>query len=133
MIIKVKPDKQKATALMQMAKITLERLNELDKEKYHTNTLIDYYEVIRKIMEALVSLEGSKTKGEGAHQVLIDYICKQYHLGEFTRQFLQEIRDYRNKISYEGFIIKEDYVKKNSKRIQEIINKLMDIIKENIN
>ena len=130
MMLKVQPDKQKATALVEMAKTTLERLNKLDKEKYPTNTLSDYYDIIRKIMEALTSLEGTKIKGEGAHKELIDYTCRKYGLGEAIRQFLQELRDYRNRISYEGFVIKPSYIENNSEKLEEIITKLKNMFKE---
>ena len=124
MLLKIQPDKQKAKALMEMARITLERLNKSDKETYPTNTLNAYYDIIHKMMEALTSLEGVKIKGEGAHQELIEYVCKQHGLGEAIRQFLQELRDYRNRISYEGFMIKPEFIKNNSNKIESIITKL---------
>jgi len=127
-MFRVKPDKQKAIALMKMVEITLNRLNESNKEKYPTNTLTDYYDILHKIMEALTSLEGLKFKGEGAHRRLIDYVCHKYRLGEGVRNIIQELRDYRNRVNYEGFMIKEDYVKRNSEKIEKIIEKLKGII-----
>lgn len=46
MITRVKPDSQKAESLKKMAEITLERLNKTDMEKYPSNTLEDYYDII---------------------------------------------------------------------------------------
>jgi hypothetical protein len=77
MITKIKPDKQKSESLVKMAKITLERLNNTDMNKYPSNTLLDYYDVIHKLIEALTLREGIKVKGEGAHQELIEYIAKE--------------------------------------------------------
>ena len=77
MKIEIKTDKQKAESLKKMAEITLRRLEEIDKEKYPSNTLTDYYDVIHKLMEAITVAEGVKIKGEGAHQQLIDYIAKE--------------------------------------------------------
>lgn len=128
MLIKIKPDEQKAKSLINTAKITLERLKETNKEKYPSNTLTDYYDIIRKLMEALTSLEGIKFKGDGAHSEIIDHICNKYNLGESNRQFIQEMRTYRNRISYEGFNVKENYIKINSQKIEEIINKLLKLI-----
>lgn len=132
MIIKIQPDKQKARSLKEMAKTTLERLKETRVEKYPTNTLTDCYDVIRKLMEALTSIEGVKIKGEGAHQEIIDYICEQYNLGEAIRQFIQELRDYRNRISYEGFMIKQSYIEKNYQKIEQIISRLFDLVNKNL-
>lgn len=125
MIIKIQPDKQKSKALVEMARITLQRLNEMDIYKYPTNSLTDYYDIIHKLMESLVLLEGVKIKGDGAHQELIDYVCKNYNLGESIRIFLQEIRNYRNRVSYEGFMINRDYIELNLEKIKEIIKILM--------
>ncbi|MBI2208078.1 hypothetical protein HYU50_01130 [Candidatus Woesearchaeota archaeon] len=129
MIIKVTADKEKAESLMKMADITLERLRETDIMKYPSNTLIDYYDAIHKLMEALAVKEGVKIKGEGAHQELIDYIAKKHGLAEQARQFLQQMRDYRNRISYEGFMINKNYIKLNQDKINEIIGLLCKKLK----
>ena len=104
-----------------MAKITLERLNNTDMNKYPSNTLLDYYDIIHKLMESTSLKEGIKFKGEGAHQELIDYITKQKKMSEQIRQFLQQMRDYRNRISYEGFMIQSNYIDLNLEMIQKII------------
>jgi uncharacterized protein (UPF0332 family) len=126
MITKIRSDKQKSKSLRKMAEITLERLKETDTEKYPTNTLTDYYDVIHKLMEALGLVNGIKAKGEGAHQELIDYISKQYNFDEEIRQFLQQMRNYRNRISYEGFMIHKNYITLNQEKIKNIIRKLFD-------
>jgi hypothetical protein len=92
MMIKIKQDNQKSNALISMAKITLERLNKTDIYLYPSNTLTDYYDIIHKLMDSLGITNGIKFKGEGAHQELIDYICKTYKLGESNRIFLQQMR-----------------------------------------
>jgi uncharacterized coiled-coil DUF342 family protein len=126
-IIKTSIDKQKAKALVKMAEITLERLKTTDKEKYPSNTLTDYYDAIHKLMEAIALLDGIKAKGEGAHQELIDYVAKKEKLDEQSRQLAQQMREYRNQISYEGFNINKNYLEGNEKKIQELILKLKKI------
>ena len=130
MIRKIKPDREKALCLANTAKVTFQRLNELDKIKYPGNSLIDYYDIIHGFMEALAALGGIKTRGEGAHQELIDYVCKTYKFNESDRIFLQELRDYRNRISYEGFSVTIDYIKLNSTKIEEIIKMLIKLGEE---
>ena len=126
MIIKIRLDKQKSNSLRKMAEITLERLNKTDIKKYPANALTDYYDVIHKLMEALGLINGIKAKGEGAHQELINYISKQYNFDEQTRQFLQQMRNYRNRISYEGFMIHKNYFALNQEKIKKIIKKLFN-------
>lgn len=124
MITKIRADEQKSKSLRKMARITLERLGSTDMERYPTNTLNDYYDVIHKLMEAIALLKGVKIKGEGAHHELIEYVTKQYNLDEQTRQFLQQMREYRNRIAYEGFMISKNYIRINRKKINAIIKKL---------
>nr|MBI4156174.1 hypothetical protein [Candidatus Woesearchaeota archaeon] len=126
MIIKIRVDKYKSESLRKMAEITLDRLNRTDMEKYPSNTLLDYYDAIHKLMEALALSEGVKIKGEGAHQELIDYVAEKYGFNEKIRSFLQQMRDYRNKISYEGFMINKNYIALNRKLILEVIDKLFE-------
>ena len=129
MIIKIKPDKEKSESLKKMAEITLERLNKTNIEEYPSNTLSDYYDVIHKLMESLTIKEGIKTKGEGAHQELIEYLFKQNIINEQTRQFFQQMREYRNRISYEGFMINKNYIHLNKERIQDIIKNFLELLK----
>ncbi|MHA1344274.1 MAG: hypothetical protein ACTSQG_09820 [Promethearchaeota archaeon] len=128
MIIKIKPDKQKSEALKKMARITLERLNKTDIKKYPSNTLLDYYDIIHKLMESLTLKQGIKTKGEGAHQELIEYLFRKNIINEQTRQFLQQMREYRNRISYEGFMIHENYINLNRNKIQNIIKNFFNLL-----
>src|SRR3989338_9045329 len=129
MIAHINPDNQKSEALKKMAGITLERLGETDREKYPSNTLLDYYDAIHKLMEALTIKKGIKVKGEGAHQELIEYIAKQGNVDEQTRQFLQQMREYRNRISYEGFVVHRNYIHLNKEKIQSIIDCLLGELK----
>ena len=129
MIVKGKPDQQKCESLKRMAEITLERLGNTDMGKYPSNTLLDYYDTAHKLMEALILKEGIKIKGEGAHQELIDYAAKQRKIDEQMRQFLQQMRDYRNRISYEGFMIHKNYIDLNKGLIRRIIKRLFDQLK----
>lgn len=124
MILKGQSDPQKAEALKKMAEITLQRLKEIETLKYPSNTLVDYYDTVHKLLEAITLQQGIKIKGEGAHQELIDYVAKNYFLDEQTRLFLQQMRDYRNRISYEGFMIPKNYILLNEKKIKEIIKRL---------
>ncbi|MDP7115946.1 MAG: hypothetical protein QF915_02715 [Candidatus Woesearchaeota archaeon] len=124
MISNIQPDKQKSEALKIMADITLERLRNTNMEKYPSNTLIDYYDAIHQLMESLTLKDGIKVKGEGAHKELIDYVAKEYNLTDQIKKFLQEMRQYRNRISYEGFMINKNYISNQKEFIMEIVETL---------
>jgi hypothetical protein len=84
-------------------------------------------------MEALNALDGVKIKGEGAHFQIIDYVCDKYKLHISTKQFIQDLRDYRNRISYEGFSVKESFIESNASKIEKIISLLLKLINEEQN
>lgn len=128
MILNIQPDFEKAKALFKMSLITIERLDMTKKEEYPTNTLIDYYDSIHKLLESLCFCEGIKIKGEGAHYELIEHISKKYRLEEKQRIFLQQMREYRNRISYEGFSVNKNYIEQNEPTIKNIIDKLTALL-----
>lgn len=132
MKVAIKPDPAKAKSLKEISVITLARLKDTDIEKYPSNTLKDYYDIIRGLMEALLYLKGIKMKGEYAHYEVIEYACKEYGLGESSRRFLQDMRDYRNRISYEGFNVQKSYILLNLGRINTIIQTLLNLIEERL-
>ncbi len=124
----IKPDMAKAKSLRESSIITLSRLKDTDMEKYPSNTLKDYYDAIKGLLEALLYIEGVKMKGESSHYETIEYACEKYNFGEGIRVFLQEMRDYRNRFSYEGFSVQESYIRLNKKRIDDIVQKLIKLV-----
>ncbi|HLC84291.1 MAG TPA: hypothetical protein VJH22_00685 [Candidatus Nanoarchaeia archaeon] len=128
MMLSVTSDNQKASALKKMAEVTLQRLESTELERYPSNTLTDYYDILHKLMEAMTISEGVKFKGDGAHQELIDHVCQKQGLGEQIRQFLQQMRDYRNRIAYEGFTISKNYIVLNQETITKLIKQLSEKI-----
>ncbi len=127
---KILIDKNRAESLRKMAKISLERLNSFDKTKYPSNTLDDYYDILHQLMESISLLNSFKFSGNYAHEELIDWICKELKFSHQDKTFLQIIRNYQNKISYEGFFIKPNFIKQKDNKILEIIRKLDNKIGE---
>lgn len=129
---KVSIDKEKSASLLEMAKITLERLNSFNKLKYPSNTLNDYYDVLHKLMENYTFLIGVKFIGDNTHKELIDFVSKIFFNDEDTI-FLQNLRQFRNQIYYEGFNVNQDYLKRNINKIEDyvhvMINKLEEVLK----
>lgn len=132
MISEVKPDRQKAASLLEMAVITRNRLNETDRLRYPSNTLDDYYGIIHQLMEALALLDGVKARGEGAHAELIDYVCRHHGFDGTEQVFLQQLREYRNRISYEGFPVQPDYIERNEKRMEGIVARLRKLVEKKL-
>ena len=60
MKITIRPDVAKAKSVREASLTTLKRLEETDLEKYPSNTLKDYYDIIKGLMESLLYIEGIK-------------------------------------------------------------------------
>lgn len=126
----MRPDRKRAEALLKMALISHRRLSESDRRKYPTNTLLDYCTIIHMLLEALAYSEGARFKGKGTHSRLIDHVSMAHGLGESTRRMLQDLRMYRNRVNYEGFIVKAEYVERNIDRFEALIERLRIVLEK---
>ena len=64
---KVSRDKSKASSLVAMSVEIIERIETTDKERFPSQVVRDYYDVVHQLFEALASLEGLKFDGQGSH------------------------------------------------------------------
>lgn len=124
----VRPDPDKASALVKMSDKILERVRETDEDRFPR----DYYDALRQLMEAIACLNGVKSQGLGAHQQLIDWLVDEYNLSEGKRQFLHQIRRHRNRFEYEGYFVNKEYIVRNKPKIDEIIVLLKDILDQSL-
>ncbi len=69
-IIKITPNKEKASSIQKMVEATLEMISTLNIDKFPSNITKEYYEVIRELISIVLLLDGYKTYGEGAHKKL---------------------------------------------------------------
>lgn len=65
-LLRVTPDREKAKSMTKMVEITLEMIKTIDAERFSSNIVKEYYDVIRELMTAILLLDGYKTQGEGA-------------------------------------------------------------------
>lgn len=132
-IVKITPDKEKAKSILKMANTTLEMIESIDINKFPSNVLKEYYEIIRELISILLLLDGIKTYGENAHKEQIEYLEKNYQkITNHEINLIQELRINRNKIAYNGFFVNSDYVTRKKQMILQITNKLKNLIKEKI-
>ena len=128
-LIKTNPNKEKAKSITRMARKTLEMIENIDMRKFPSNVLKEYYEILRELASVLMLLDGYKAQGEGAHKQVIDYIEKNFsEFSEYEIQLMHELRMTRNRIAYDGFFIREEYLKRKREDIKEIIGRLLNMI-----
>jgi hypothetical protein len=136
MIRKIKPDKERAKSLLKMAieseKLRKKMLISLKKEKNQTFIAQSYYESIRQLVMSLMLSKGLKPLGDNAHKETLDYLKKYKQFGEQEIFIMQDLRMRRNKGMYEGKVIKKPYIENNMEKLESIIQKLKEILDEEL-
>lgn len=129
-IVKIKPDKERAKSVLEMAVTTFEMTKSVNRKKFSSIIVKEYYEIIRSLITAILSADGFKTEGEGAHKKLIVYLSKNYkQFSQYEISIIDDLRIVRNRIAYEGFFVNERYLKRKIRYILKIIEKLRRILK----
>jgi len=128
-IIKVLPDNEKAKSILRMVETTSEMVKQIDADKFPSNVIKEYYDIIRELISIILLLDGFKATGEGAHKMQIDYLEENYK--EFDKseiELIDDLRIKRNKISYDGFFVTTSYAMKRLDGINKTIDKLKTIV-----
>ncbi len=131
-IIRITPDLERTKSIIKMAEANIQRIKETDASRFASGITKDYYDVIRELISAIMLADGYKTYGEGAHKSAIGLVCQKYELKEHETRMIEDLRILRNKISYDGYFVDEDYLNRNSIRISDIIKKLRKIANKKI-
>lgn len=129
-VSRIRPDKEKAKALLQIIALREKNINIMKSDELITLIIEGYYEIIKELITALMSIGGWKTI---SHELLIGYLAKFYK--EFSQAELHtidQLRKTRNDIAYRGVIIKQDYLTRNKDTILQIISKLKQIVQNKI-
>lgn len=124
-VTKLTSDKEKAKALLRLVELREKDLS-AKGEEFATLIVEQYYEVVKELATAIMSIDGYKTL---SHELLVGYIAKFYK--EFTQSevyLMDQLRKTRNDIAYRGVLIKPEYLKRNKVSVLEIISKLKYIV-----
>ncbi len=126
-LIRITPNKERVKSISKMVILLEKRIKIQDKKTMAALITVDYYEVVKELITALLLLDGYKTL---SHKDLILYLSHEFKDKFFLREIkiLDELRILRNRVSYEGFSIEVNYLKRNEQYFKAIIQKLKDII-----
>jgi len=132
-LVRVNPDRERAKSILLTVGNNLGMIKKIYSAQFRSNVVREYYEIIRELMTAVLLLDGYKAVGEGSHRKLIGYLGNNYK--QFTNAnmvLINELRVMRNKIAYEGFMVKEGYLSMSEGDIKLIISKLACLVKEKL-
>ena len=120
-ITRTEPDLHRAQALKKMADTRLEFWNTKIDDRFTALKIEAYYEIIKELVLAHIYKKGYNCTN---HLCLIAYLKKQFSGFDFEIQKINELRKVRNEISYRGFQVKKDYLKRNKAEFEHIIREL---------
>jgi hypothetical protein len=128
---KVKENSEQAKALFELAKKRLNSIKKRRKDEYPQFLIESYYETIKELISALLSIHGYKSY---SHECLVSFIEEYYpdFLDEFQLHFLDSLRKLRSDIQYRGRDIADDYLERNVSTIEDIIKILFDLVKKEL-
>ena len=126
-IKKIEKDTGKISSIIKMSNIRL-RVTEqivLDDE---TASIIamDYYEVIKELLTALMLCDGMKSDN---HECLISHFRHRYPDKEYEAKTIHQLKNVRNRISYDGASVDRSYIEINKFEFRHIIEMLQKLIK----
>jgi hypothetical protein len=110
------PDKSRARFLIDEAGTTLEGLKErVEKiginEKNANSIIKDCYDIIMELIRAKLLLDGYNSSGQYSHEAEVSYILG-LKISENEVVFLNELRYFRNSVTYYGKILNKEYAEK---------------------
>jgi len=115
-IRKIAIDKPRSKFLIKESEISLEGLKERIKiigvnDKNANSIIKDCYDIIMEIIRAKLLLVGYSSSGSYAHEGEISYL-KKLGFPDTEISFLNELRYFRNGITYYGKILDKEYAQK---------------------
>ena len=131
-IKKIRPDKPRAEFLKKESEVSLEGLKErveiIGINDKNANSIIkDCYDVIMEMIRAKLLLDGYSSSGSYAHEAEISYL-KTLGFSENESYFLNELRYFRNSVTYYGKILDKEYAEKVLKFMKKIYPKIRNTI-----
>ena len=111
--------------MLRMVLLIEERIKKENRERFVSLIICDYYEIIKELITSILLIDGYKAL---SHKDLIDYLGENYkEINEKEIDLIDNLRIFRNRISYEGFEIDKDYLTRNESGYIQIIKKLKDL------
>lgn len=130
MIMKIKPDIEKAKSMFQFVLDREKSISFLKKGNFPTIVAETYYEIIKEISNCILLVEGFKSVKENSHKDLFQFLFSKHIFNEEEFKVIDELRFRRNGSSYYGKEIKQIYLENMEKELMQIIKKLKKLFND---
>ena len=125
---KQSPDNLRAEDLFKETEKSYESLTEFVKKikinENNANHIIkNSYDIIMELVRAQMLSQGYKSSGYGAHDAEVSYLRK-LNFPDNEVEFVNQLRHFRNRITYYGKIFEKDYAVKVIAFLEKIMPKL---------
>ena len=123
----VEPDFDQIKSIIKVAEIRLKAIMQIQKDDETTSIIVEgYYEIIKELLVALLLKNSLKSDN---HECLISYFKHNHKNYEYECMIIHQLKNIRNRINYEGILVKMPYLTANEPEFNHIINVLKDLIK----
>lgn len=107
-----------------------ERVDMMGINDNNANSIVkDCYDIIMELIRAKLLLKGYSSAGQFAHEAEISYL-KKFEFSDNEISFLNDLRYFRNSVTYYGKILSIEYAKQVVEFTKKICLKLKEIIKK---
>lgn len=125
-IRKVSVDEERIKSMVKMSENELDIIKDIPlSEKSASKLAKDYYEIIKELMVALLLCYGLKSSN---HECLVSFLKENYSDKEYEIKIIHKLKNIRNRVSYDGYFVSEDYIEENKLEFKHIIDWLKEII-----
>ena len=115
----VEPDTDKINSLIKQAKKRKEYLELIPLDEDSASILaIDYYEIIKQFLIALMLKNNLKSRN---HECLISFLYYKYPDLRDEAEFIYQLKNIRNAVSYEGAPVRKEYIERNKLEFKHIL------------
>ena len=129
-IRKVEIDGDKIKSILKMADIELGIIKNIPVNDNSASKLVkDYYEIIKELMTALLLSYGLKSDN---HECLVSFTKRKYPRYEYEVKIIHDLKNIRNRVSYDGFFVKKGYIENNRLELWHIIDLLKKLVEDNV-
>ena len=125
-IKKVKPDNEKINSIIKMCSIRLKVLKQIKIDEETASVIAsDYYEIIKELLTALLLKNGLKSDN---HECLISFFKQKFPEYEYEANIIHQLKNIRNRVSYDGVFVKKGYIDINKLEFEHIIKLLKKLL-----